>query len=56
MEKPDFELEQLPKHIVEFLRSKVGEETSEVLEWQDLEDIFRDLEPWQNLWVFPLQH
>lgn len=54
MEQQDFDREELPQHVLKFLRQKAEERAIRILEREALEELFRDLEPWQNLGVYPI--
>ena len=54
MEQQDFDREELPQHVLKFLRQKAEERAMRILEREALNDLFTDLEPWQNLGVYPI--
>jgi len=54
MEQQDFDREELPQHVLKFLRQKAEERAIRILEREALEELFRDLEPWQYFWALPI--
>ena len=45
MEQQDFDREELPQHVLKFLRQKAEERAMRILEREALNDLFTDLEP-----------